>query len=391
MTHSEPTERPPAPRQGLLDRDWQKLLVFLLTLLAGVAVLWVVWQIVSPILRTLVLFALAAVLAFALSSPVNMLARRIGNRVLAIVAVYVLVGIVVVGGLTLLAGPFVRQASDLVAALPQYANDLQARAPEVQNTLGQYGIQADLDQLKARAAQAVEQSGTDVLQHLVGTLAEVGGMLLDVVLALVISLYLLVDGPGIGQRTLAAIPSEHRPKALFLQDHVSRVLGGYLRGQFTLAALIGLATGIGMALLGLPYAVVLGVLAGLFELVPMFGPILSAGPAVLVAMFLPFPTVLWVVLFFLVIQQVENNVLAPRISGHAVGLHPLGAMFALLAGFQLAGVLGGLFAVPVAGVLWVLIGTAYRNAVARPTRGRRWALPNWRRTTPTSTAERRTP
>ena len=78
---------------------------------------------------------------------------------------------------------------------------------------------------------------------------------------------------------------------------------------------------------------------------------------------MPFPTVVWVVLFFLAVQQVENNVLAPRISGHAVGLHPLGAMFALLAGFQLAGLLGGLFAVPLAGVLWVLLGAAYRNVV----------------------------
>ena len=75
-------------------------------------------------------------------------------------------------------------------------------------------------------------------------------------------------------------------------------------------------------------------------------------------------TVVWVVLFFLAIQQVENNMLAPRISGHAVGLHPLGAMFALLAGFQLAGLLGGLVAVPLAGVLWVLLGAAYRNVVA---------------------------
>jgi len=72
------------------------------------------------------------------------------------------------------------------------------------------------------------------------------------------------------------------------------------------------------------------------------------------------------VLFFLAIQQLENNVLAPSISGHAVGLHPLGAMFALLAGFQLAGLLGGLFAVPLAGVLWVLLGAAYRNVVAEP-------------------------
>jgi predicted PurR-regulated permease PerM len=144
------------------------------------------------------------------------------------------------------------------------------------------------------------------------------------------------------------------------------VLGGYLRGQFTLALIIGVLAGVGMSLLGLPYAVVLGVLAGLFELVPMFGPILSVIPAVIVALFMPFPTVLLVVLYFLVIQQLENNVLAPRIGGHCVGLHPLGAMFALLAGFQLAGLLGGPFAVALAGVLWVLIGAAYQNVVPEP-------------------------
>ena len=291
-----------------------------------------------------------------------------------------LVGIVVVGGIIVLAGPFVRQASDLASALPQYAGDLQARAPEVQTTLGQYGIQTDLDQLKAQAASAIERGGTDVLKNLVGTLAEVGGMLLDIVLALVISLYLLVDGSRFGARSLALIPAEHRTKALFLQDNVSRVLGGYLRAQLTLAVIVGVMTGIGTALLGLPYPVVLGVLAGLFELVPMFGPILSAVPAVLVSLFMPFPTVVWVILFFLVIQQVENNVLAPRISGHAVGLHPLGALFALLAGFQLAGLFGGLFAVPLAGVLWVLLGAAYRNVVVEPPEPtRRLLMPRFRR------------
>jgi predicted PurR-regulated permease PerM len=356
----------PLPRRGLLDRDWQKALIVLLAILAAVAVLWVIWQIVSPILHTLVLFALAAVLAFALSGPVDMLNRRLSNRLLAILVTYLLVGILGVGGITVIAGPFVRQATDLAAALPQYANDLQARAPEVQTTLGQYGIQTDIDQLKAQAVSAIEQGGADVLKNLVGTLAEVGGMILDIVLALVISLYLLVDGPRFRERSLDIIPPRHRAKALFLQDNVSRVLGSYLRGQLTLALIIGVLAGVGTALLGLPYAVVLGVLAGLFELVPMFGPILSVVPAVLVALFMPFPTVVWVVLFFLAIQQVENNVLAPRISGHAVGLHPLGAMFALLAGFQLAGLLGGLFAVPLAGVLWVLLGAAYRNVLAEP-------------------------
>lgn len=383
MYPSDPTDpEAPKPPRGLLDHDWQKLLIFLLTLLAGVAVMWVIWQIVSPLMHTLVLFILAAVLAFALSSPVNMVAKRVGNRVLAIVVVYVLFGALVIGGIALLAGPFVSQASDLVAALPRYATDLQARAPEVQTVLGQYGIEADINELKAGTASAIQKSGTDVLQNLVGTLAEVGSTVFDIVLALVISVYLIMDGPAMGKRMLAAVPSRHRPNVIFVQENVARVLGGYLRGQFTLGALIGLATGIGMGLLGLPFAIVLGVLAGLFELVPMFGPILSAVPAVFVALFQPFPTVVWVLLFFLVIQQVENNILAPRISGHAVGLHPLGALFALLAGFQLAGVLGGLFAVPVAGVIWVLISAAYRKAVASEPPPRRWGLPRRLRRTP---------
>jgi predicted PurR-regulated permease PerM len=169
------------------------------------------------------------------------------------------------------------------------------------------------------------------------------------------------------------MPAAYRDRTLFFQANVARVLGGYLRGQLTLATIIGLLTGVGMSLLGLPYAVVLGVLAGMFELIPMFGPILSAVPAIIVALFLPFPTVIWVVIFFLVVQQIENNLLAPRISGHAVGLHPLGAMFALLAGFQLGGILGGLFAVPIAGVLWVLMGAAYRNVIVEPVQPpRRW-------------------
>jgi len=116
----------------------------LLTVLASLALLWVLWQILSPILHTLVLFGLAAVLAFGLSGPVGMLETRLrGNRIMAIVLVYLLFGLVIVGGLILLAGPFVRQASDLATALPQYANELQARVPDIQTTLGQYGIQTE--------------------------------------------------------------------------------------------------------------------------------------------------------------------------------------------------------------------------------------------------------
>src|SRR5262249_49187222 len=116
-------------------------------------------------------------------------------------------------------------------------------------------------------------------------------------------------------------------------------------------------------------------------LIPMFGPILGAIPALLLALLNPFPTVVWVALYFIAIQQVESNVLGPRITGHAVGLHPLGAMLALLAGFAVAGILGALFAVPVVGIVWVLIAAVYRRVrygveeppPARPT----WRIAPW--------------
>jgi predicted PurR-regulated permease PerM len=372
-------EGTPLPRHGVFDRDWQKALIVQLALLAGLALLWVLWQVISPLLHTLMLFALGAVLAFALSVPVDQLASRIGNRAAAIAVVYLLVGLVVIGGLTLLAGPFAVQAAALVTDLPRYATELQERLPQFQNTLAGYGVQTDV---KASATTAIEQGGTEILKQLLTKVTEVGGLVFDALLVLVISVYFVADGARLRTRSLALVPAEHRDQALFVEANVGRVLGGYLRGQLTLAAIIGVATGVGMSVLGLPYAVVLGVLAGLLELVPMFGPILSAIPALLVALFLPFPTVVWVLLFFLGIQQIENNVLAPRISGHAVGLHPLGAMFALLAGFQLAGVIGGLFAVPIAGVLWVLIGAAYRNAVVPPAPVRGWTLPRLRSRAP---------
>ncbi len=105
----------------------------------------------------------------------------------------------------------------------------------------------------------------------------------------------------------------------------------------------------------------------------MLGPILSALPALAVAAFLPFPTILWVLLFFVIVQQIESNVLAPRITGHAVGLHPVGAILALLAGLELGGILGALFAVPIVGFLWVMVSALYvrtvnpEAAVAEPT------------------------
>jgi len=348
--------------------DWRRIVLVELAFLLAVAFVWLLWQMVIPVSHTVVLFLLGAAFAFVLADPSDWLAHRLGDRrMLGILLTYLIVFVIVIGGVLLLAIPLARQATELDVALPGLMADIQARISQLENVLQAHGIQLDLDVLRAQASTSVMGSADVVLGGLVGQAAAVGGALTDAVLILVISVYLLAGAPAIHQNTLKVVPGRYRGVHEFVRSSAARVMGGYLRGQLTMSVVIGVLAGVGTGLLGLPYFVVLGVLAGLFELVPMFGPVLSAVPAVIVALFLPWPTVLWVVLFFVVIQQFESNVLGPRITGHAVGLHPLAALFALLVGFDVAGILGGLFAVPIAGVLWVLTAAAYNHfVIAQP-------------------------
>jgi predicted PurR-regulated permease PerM len=257
-----------------------------------------------------------------------------------------------VATLWLLIRPAAEQATQLAAEAP---DRLQAFEPRLESVLGALGIAAEYDALRARLWAGALDTGRESVGQLLRATGDAGGLLADVGLVVVVSFYMLLDGPRIGPHILAYVPGQHRGTARRIECSVRRVLGGYLRGQVLLAAIVGVLAGIGCWLLGVPYALILGLLAGLLELVPMFGSVLSAVPALAVAVWQPFPTVLWVLLLFLVIQQVESNILAPRVTGDAVGLHPLAAVFAVLVGFELGGVLGGMLATPMAGIGWELV------------------------------------
>jgi len=123
---------------------------------------------------------------------------------------------------------------------------------------------------------------------------------------------------------------------------------------------------VGSSLLGVHYPILIGILAFFFELIPMVGPILASLPAVMISLTQPFPLVVYVIVFFIVMQLLENNVLAPRITGGAVGLHPVAALLAIVIGADLGGVVGALFAVPVAGVASVLIAAVWKGWHGEP-------------------------
>jgi len=340
----------------------------MLVALAAIALLWVATQVLGRILHIVVVVLLALVLAYALE-PALKLVERILPRMAAAILIYVFALGLLAAAILLLGPPAIAESEAFAVRLPGYLDQLSAWAP----------------------LQGVDLSGSlrsftaSALSSVVAVAETIAGGVVDTALVLILGFWFMVDGRRIRDLITLVCPPTQRDKVLFLQDTVSQVLGAYIRGQLTTAAIIGVSAGVGSALLGVHYALLIGILAFLFELIPMVGPILASLPAIVISVFQPFPLVLEVIAFFIVMQVFENNILAPRITGGAVGLHPGVALLAIVIGADLGGVVGALFAVPVAGILSVLIAAAYKAWRGEPVvverAGMRFRLPRRRFTT----------
>lgn len=343
------SERPP------IQRWWVTyVLVAAAAIVAVVAAVDAVARALAPLAHLGLVVFLATVVAFLLEPVASGIERIARRRAPAILVTFLLAFAFLAGVLALLATPLVSESSRLADQIPGYVSRLQSAEP-----LTVLGFQVP-DEVRVRAGAAAGEVGGRFAAEAVAIVVAIVNRVVDVFLVLVIALYLLLDDRRIRTLGLRALPARHRDRVEAVETEVVRVFGAYVRGQLVLAFLVGVAATITLLALGVPYALFLGVFAGVVELVPVLGSILGAVPAVLVALFQPFPLVLWVIIAFVVIQQVESNVLVPRISGHAVGLHPLAAMLALLGGLEVGGILGALFAVPLAGVAWVFVSAALR-------------------------------
>ncbi len=186
---------------------------------------------------------------------------------------------------------------------------------------------------------------------------------------LVIAFYFLNEGHEFRARLDKLVPREHRGTAEFLQESAINAAAGYLRAQLAVAFMVGALAGLAAWATGVHFPLIIGLLAGLFELIPFFGPTLGAIPAVLIALFQGPPLrVGLIVAAFVVIQQIESNLIGPRIMAHGVGLHPLVVIVAVLIGIEVAGLWGALFAVPGAAILVAIGRHIYQISRDRPRR-----------------------
>ena len=324
--------------------NWAKLRDQCLVAVAAIFFVYAVWWVVSHFLVHAAVLVLLAIVVAAALEPILSRLETFMPRVVAALATYLFAALVAGVGIYLFLGPLIGQSHGLSGKLPSYFDHFLSG---INTAAASFGI--DLpppDQVRANLAKAAQGQLQQIVVQAIGYIQLVAGIAADTALVLLLAFWFMVDGGRVRAAVAQLVPAQHRQRVRFVEDTLSTVLGGYIRGQLTMAAIIGVSAGVGCWLLGVQYSIVIGVLAFLFELVPMVGPILAALPAVMISAFQPFPLVLEVVAFFIAMQFVENNILAPRITAGAVGLHPIAAILGLVAGFEAAGIVGALFVLP---------------------------------------------
>jgi predicted PurR-regulated permease PerM len=309
-------------------------------------------------------FLVGALLIYVLDPVVTFLVRRrIGRfglpRWVAVLVVYAITLFLVIEGLVLLLVPVITQLALFISDLPRIFTALEAALAQLRETYQTLDLPPALRQFidnmladLAAGAPAIDLGGLIPLARTVlGTVASLFGFIIIPIWAF----YLLRDRPGLTVRLMAALPPAWRADVWAVLVIFNRVIGRWIRAQIVLGVIVGAATYVGLLLLGnlvdprfLQFAVLLAVVAGVLELLPIIGPILAMIPTLLIALTTadPVVAVLSVVVLYTVVQQVENAVLVPKIQGDALELHPSVIIFVLIVGAAIAGLPGAIFSIP---------------------------------------------
>ena len=332
-----------------------RLVLVLALILLVVALFWLARGALFPFIFALVLaYLLVPVVTWFERGVKRLLPSFQGSRPVAIVLTYALVIVALAVFFLLIAPVVAQQFETLWDNRQEIAGFVEGVSDDA---LAQYrenvpeDIQTQINEAVAQAGQRLSGAVQGAFAQTVGAVTSTVAFIAGLVIVPVWLFYLLYDQNRFTRRAVEVIPSQIRVDTVNVLRIADRILSQYLRGQLLLCLVVGVAATIGLALLGVPFFAVLGLIAGIFEILPFLGPIIGMVPAVLVAVIERPILGLWTLILFIVIQQVENTVLVPRISGKAVELHPALIVLALIVGSQVAGLTGAILAVPVTAII----------------------------------------
>ncbi len=306
------------------------------------------------------LLFVAIVISTAIKPVVDWMHRHGLPRPLGIVLVFLLIMALIALLIALVAPLVADQIARIAEALPQVYRTLRDRMLTMPSRRAIWSLAMELPpQLPLLGQEPALEASDQETVVAVNQLFQAGNValrsLLVITVVLLLSFYWTLEGPRIKQAILVVVPMERREDGRELISTIEDRLGRFIVGQGMLMASIGTLSLVAYLLIGLPYALLLAIIAGLMEAVPLIGPGLGAIPAALIAFSVDPTKVIWVILATLVIQQLENNILVPRIMSRAVGVNPLVTLLAFIALSGLFGIIGALVAVPIAAVVQLLL------------------------------------
>jgi predicted PurR-regulated permease PerM len=354
----------------------QRILIWLLIVAVGAYLLERLFFLVSRFATPLLLFALAWLIALVLQPIIAWMTRDSGivspgwrlPRALAVLLVYLgLLAVVVflVISLVPVIGP---QLAGLETTLPGASETILSWATNLEASLNRLGLHVNLEsalQPDALIQQASTVAST-LIQQSLGIASGIATLLLDLVIILILSFYMTLDGPRLAVRTLEMLPRSWRDDTLTFFSIVNRTFGGFLRAQLVQAVFYGIPTALLMVALRLIDVSLASVLAAILVLIPLIGGLIAVIPPLVITLIENPDSFLITLIGLIVIQQVLFNMVMPRLMGRIVGLHPLLVFAAILVGATLAGAWGILFGVPIAGVIASALHFLYLRSTAQP-------------------------
>lgn len=362
--------------------------------IALLAVVYLAWRLLGLVLMV----AIALLLTAALVPVVAWLdARRVPHGLSVAACFLGLIGLVV--GVMLRIGPLMAdQARELAGNLSGLSANYQWVATHWAGWQRQFGMLPDFAELSAILTAQFQGS----LEGLIGLTGQFLTVAVGTFSVLFLAFFFVKDGSALQAQLLSLLPAPKRVDALEVLNRVRDRVGRYVLGVLINMTLVGTLTGIGLAILGVPYAAVLGLLVGVLDIIPFLGPFLGAFPGVVVAFSHSWQTGLWAIAIYWGVQQLEGYLTYPNVVGRATRLHPAWIFIALLAGGELLGVAGMVLAVPLMVVLQIVMQEWYLPWVRRhhttpalttpeAPQAVRFSRPSWGDVKPVPPDERRGP
>jgi predicted PurR-regulated permease PerM len=321
------------------------LLATIIAVAVALEVIWIARHVLTWILISLFL-------ALALNPAVDWLQRKgLSSRGAAAGITFLLaIGIVVGIGFAFVP-TLVHQSNEFIQKLPDYAHD-------VTHGRGRLGFLETKYHIQERIQAAVKDGGATKVLGLSGVALSVAKSVIAIVVATVtiifMTFFMLLEGPAWVERFYGLLPAQSQPRWRKVGGEIYRTVGGYVTGNLLISVIAGSLTTVVLLIMGVPYAVALGLIVAILDLIPLAGATIAAILIGAVAFLHSIPAGIVVIVFFIVYQQIENHLLQPLVYGRTVQLTPLAVLISILVGAELAGILGALAAIPVAGSIQVV-------------------------------------